>query len=356
MDNQQLLKLNTLINKAYECFSFEEFLKLSILKLHELVMYDSGMFFCAISKDSSFFKPYLSGNIEAHYQKQSFPERGQYLSQAENSLAGSEAYVYKSADYLHGLVRVNDEPRSDFLSSQKNFNIACVRIINKGQFLGEIYLHRDKDKPDFNETDMFILRLLQPHVSTVFGIIHTITAVKYLETNNQVSAKKGMCIFDKELSLAGGNVTGIEMLKAPTVFGSSILYHLKELCSDILNDEALHSSAHIIFNSKLLKTQNGDMKIDVFLKNDRKISKNTRFVIVMEFCDEEQITADYKFKFSRREAEIIDGLIQGKSNPLLAKTLNLSENTVKTHIQSIYKKTGANNRTELTYVLMLNRG
>lgn len=305
MDNAKLLKLNTLVNKAYECFSFMEFLKLSILKLHELVMYDSGMFFCAISKDSSFFKPYIGGNIETYYKKQRFAEREQYLNQAESGNAGSEAYVYKSADFLHGVVQVNDEPRSDFLAAQKDFHIACLRIINKGQFLGEIYLHRGKEKPDFDDEDLFMLRLLQPHVSTVFG--------------------------------------------------SSILYHIKELCTVILSDEATRSSTNVLLNSKLLKTANGDLKMDIFLKNDRKMSKNIQFVIMMEFCDEEQITADYKYKFTSREADIIDGLIQRKNNSQLAKALSLSTNTIKTHIQSIYKKTGANNRTELTYVLMLNR-
>lgn len=184
---------------------------------------------------------------------------------AESSNAGSEAYVYKSVDFLHGVVQVNDEPRSDFLSAQKDYHIACLRVINKGQFLGEIYLHRGKDKPDFDDEDLFMLRLLQPHVSTVFGIIHTIAAVKYLEENNQAGAKKGMCVLDKELSLTGGNVTGIEMLKTSTMFGSSILYHIKELCTDILSDEATRSSANVFLNSKLLKMANGDLKMDIFL-------------------------------------------------------------------------------------------
>lgn len=352
MDNEKLLKINTLINKAYECFSFEEFLKLAVFKVHELVMYDSGLFFCAISKDSSFFKPYISGNIEDYYCKQNFAERGQYLTQAENNQAGSEAYVYKAGDYRQGVVQISEEPRSDFLSSQQNFHVACLRIIHKGQFLGEIYLHRDKDKPDFSDEDMFVLRLLQPHVSTVFNIIHTIAAVKYLETNSEIGTRKGICIFDRELSLVGGNVHGIEMLRVATVFGSSTLYHLKEMCAEILNDEPAKPSVSL--HTKLLRTLNGELKIDIFVKNERKAASDTRFVVVMEFGDDRMV-ADYKFKFSRREAEIIDGLIQGKSNHLLAKALNLSENTVKTHIQSIYKKTGANNRTELTYVLMLNR-
>lgn len=354
MDNKKLLKLNNFINKSYECFSFAEFLKLAILNLHDLVMYDSGMFFCGISKDCSYFKPYVGGRIENYYKKESFSERKEYLSRGENNDAGNEAYVYKSIDYSHGLVLIADEPRSDFLTAQKDFHIVCVRIVNKRQFLGEIYLHRGKDKPDFDDEDLFTLRLMQPHVSTVFNIIHTITAVKYLETENQLGSVIGMCVFDNDMSLTGGNVAGIEMLKTVTVFGSSILYHVKELCADFMEDVDTRKGRTVILNTSLIKTPNGDVKIQIFTNYEQKTNK-VQYVTIMQYCDASQITADYKFKFTKREADIIDCLIQGKNNTQLAEALNISENTIKTHIKNIYKKTGSNNRTELTYVLMLNK-
>ena len=354
MNNQKLLKLNTLINKSYECFSFTEFLKLAIFKLHELVIYDSGMFFCAISKDCSFFKPYIGGCIEDYYKKQSFSERDMYLAQAEEGSAGKEACVYKAMDLRHGIIQVANEPRGSFLTTQENFHIVCMRIIYKDRFLGEIYLHRSKDKPDFDDEDLFVLRLLQPHISTVFNIIHTVTAVKYTEESSQPGTRKGMCMFDRELSLIGGNITGLEMLKITTVFGSSILYHIKELCADILDDESGKGNGCVTYRSTVLKAKDNDVKVDILIKTDEKTCRNLQFIVILEYCNEDRIAVDYKFKFSKREAEIIDGLIQGKINMQLAKALNLSENTIKTHIKNIYKKTGANNRTELTYVLMLN--
>lgn len=81
---------------------------------------------------------------------------------------------------------------------------------------------------------MLVLRLLQPHISTVFHIIHTVAAVNYVETGSGRMAKTGLCLLDRELSLAAGNVAGLEMLRLPTVFGSSVLYHIKELCEDML--------------------------------------------------------------------------------------------------------------------------
>ncbi|MEA4894599.1 MAG: helix-turn-helix transcriptional regulator [Oscillospiraceae bacterium] len=350
MDNHQLIRLNRLIAGAYECFSFQEFLKLAILQLHELVAYDSGMFFCAISRDCSFFKPYAAGHLEEYYQKQPFPDREVYLKEKEADGAGQESLVYKALDYSRGEVTVEAEPRSAFLTSQEDFRVVCVRIVYKGQFLGEIYLHRSREKPDFDSADMFVLRLLQPHISTVFHIIHTVSAVDCLETDGGHLSKEGLCLLDEDLSLVGSNVTGLEMLKTQTVFGSSVLYHVKQLCEDMITN----AKSVPTLRSETWKTNNGNLLADIVYRGNSGRKKG-HFFVAMEFEDGEQVIADYKFKFTKREADIIDGVIQGKNNTQLAAALNVSENTIKTHIRSIYRKVGANNRTELTYILMSNQ-
>ena len=284
--------------------------------------------------------------------EQQFPEREDYLKQKEEG-TGGETLVYKALDYRQGSIIVGNEPRSGFLSSQEDFHVACVRIVYKGQFMGEIYLHRSKDRPDFNEEDMFLLRLLQPHISTVFHIIHTVTAIDYLETDGGLMSRKGLCLLDKELSITGGNVTGLEMLKIPTVFGSSILYHVKELCEDILSETK--AGARTLLRSGVFKTGNGNLAADILFYRGGRGGKDGQFFTAMEFENGDQAIADYKFKFTKREADIIDGIVQGKNNAQLAGVLNLSENTVKTHIRSIYRKAGANNRTELAYILMMNQ-
>lgn len=353
MNNQQISQLNDFISEAYECLTFSDFLKHAIMKLHKVVMFDSGMFFCAISRDCSFFKPYLTGAIENYYEKKFFSQRETYFDIEKNNI-GKEAYVYKSEDLRRGVVRIEEEPRNHFLVSQENFYIVCIRIVYKNKFMGEIYLHRSLDKPDFDIEEMFILQLLQPHVSNIFNIIHTVSAVQYLEENKQVNSRKGICVFDSELFLTGGNATGVEMLKVVTVYGSSILYHIKEFCGDIIDPEKKSNRNSAVYHSKALKTAGADLNIDIFVKYGKKFSSDKQFIILMEFCNSEQLTTEYKFKFSIREAEIIDGIIQGKNNAQLAHTFRLSENTIKTHIKNIYKKTGTNNRAELTYLLMLN--
>ena len=113
-------------------------------------------------------------------------------------------------------------------------------------------------------------------------------------------------------------------------------------------------SSALMLKSEAWKTNNGDLLTDI-VYSGKMGRKKGQFFIAMEFEDREQAIADYKFKFTKREADIIDGVIQGKNNTQLASSLNVSENTVKTHIHNIYRKVGASNRTELTYILMSNQ-
>lgn len=52
-------------------------------------------------------------------------------------------------------------------------------------------------------------------------------------------------------------------------------------------------------------------------------------------------------EFTDRELEVLRVMTKGLSNAAIAKTLHISENTVKSHIQHMLEKTGFENRTEL---------
>ncbi len=56
-----------------------------------------------------------------------------------------------------------------------------------------------------------------------------------------------------------------------------------------------------------------------------------------------------KYGLSQRERDVIELLNSGLSNPQIAEKLFISENTVKRHINSIFKKTGTANRHEVLF-------
>ena len=53
------------------------------------------------------------------------------------------------------------------------------------------------------------------------------------------------------------------------------------------------------------------------------------------------------FSITKREQEIIEALLHGKSNKELAEALFVSEKTIETHLANIYRKVGVKNRLEL---------
>ena len=49
---------------------------------------------------------------------------------------------------------------------------------------------------------------------------------------------------------------------------------------------------------------------------------------------------------SRREREVLAGLVNGESNKTLARSLTITEATVKAHVRTIFRKLGAHSRTQ----------
>lgn len=57
-----------------------------------------------------------------------------------------------------------------------------------------------------------------------------------------------------------------------------------------------------------------------------------------------------RFSLSERELEILELVTRGSTNAQIARTLWVSEQTVKFHLSRIYKKLGVSSRTEAAWV------
>jgi DNA-binding NarL/FixJ family response regulator len=71
-----------------------------------------------------------------------------------------------------------------------------------------------------------------------------------------------------------------------------------------------------------------------------------RSMPVAEQTEQKQHEAMPHQELTRRQHEILEMLVQGKSNRDIAAVLGLSENTVKVHVGSIFQKLGVHSRTE----------
>lgn len=61
----------------------------------------------------------------------------------------------------------------------------------------------------------------------------------------------------------------------------------------------------------------------------------------------ERSTLSDRFQLTTRELDVIDHIIAGSPNKLIAEKMYLSLSTVKTHLQHIFNKTAVNSRTKL---------
>jgi DNA-binding NarL/FixJ family response regulator len=55
-------------------------------------------------------------------------------------------------------------------------------------------------------------------------------------------------------------------------------------------------------------------------------------------------------KLTPRELDVLAGLCEGKANKQIARDLNIQEPTVKLHMKTLYRKIGANNRTQAAMI------
>jgi DNA-binding CsgD family transcriptional regulator len=68
----------------------------------------------------------------------------------------------------------------------------------------------------------------------------------------------------------------------------------------------------------------------------------------MTASDEGKDTADSVAAIlSKREKEVLYGLVKGKTNSSIAREMNLSPHTVDTYLRRIREKTGISNRAKL---------
>ena len=52
---------------------------------------------------------------------------------------------------------------------------------------------------------------------------------------------------------------------------------------------------------------------------------------------------------SKRQSEVLDNVVQGKPNKVIAREMNISEGTVKSHLSQLFRALGVKNRTEAVY-------
>lgn len=81
------------------------------------------------------------------------------------------------------------------------------------------------------------------------------------------------------------------------------------------------------------------------LKNTAKSAVNRRAVLMSLLKDMRKEQSEPQDEFSASELNVLRQLRQGRPNKIIARTLDVSENTVKFHLKHIYRKLDVDSRS-----------
>lgn len=153
------------------------------------------------------------------------------------------------------------------------------------------------------------------------------------------------------LDLLMPNLPGLEALRAITTAGAEVRTVL--LCSAISAKqilEALQLGARGVVLKKrvaeLLEALDAVMKGQYWIES-RSVSNVVQIVEQLGAANLQPAQSQSRFGLTARETEIVSFITQGYMNRDIAKSLSITEETVKRHLTNIFNKVGMSNRLEL---------
>jgi DNA-binding NarL/FixJ family response regulator len=123
-----------------------------------------------------------------------------------------------------------------------------------------------------------------------------------------------------------------------------------------MDEDNIVSSIHASVKGYLVK----DSKEDVIFEAIRKVAKGEMYLTpnVSEVLTKsllqgkKNLVQKEKFNLTKREMEILQCIVDGLSNKMIAPELNIKERTVNTHRYNIMQKLNANNTADVVRIAL----
>jgi two-component system nitrate/nitrite response regulator NarL len=105
---------------------------------------------------------------------------------------------------------------------------------------------------------------------------------------------------------------------------------------------ALVSTLQAVINGKLILIDARLWTLEIQARAEERPSPPLQNEVPWEGVEEAQAVK----QLSAREVAILERIVRGDSNKHVARFFNIAEPTVKAHVKAIFRKIGANNRTQ----------
>lgn len=182
-----------------------------------------------------------------------------------------------------------------------------------------------------------------------------------IERDNPESQVYGACEFEGARVLLEQHPDVDIVLLDVIMPGMNNMASVRELCDSHPNLPVVLMSGYISHGDVergfemgargfIPKTMNGKALVSVL----QLVMSGARYVpdLVLEEESEPKVVSTNPAALSVREADVLNQLVKGLSNKIIARNLSIEETTVKLHLRSLFKKLGVKNRTEAVITAM----
>jgi len=208
----------------------------------------------------------------------------------------------------------------------------------------------NRSRQDFSERDRLLLNLLVPHLLQAW---HNAEAVTQLQ-QEFAQLRQGVEECERGVILLTGNGRVRMMTERARQWVEEYYGRLSHYQTHYLPETLQQWVAH----QQALLAQKGEVppvRTPLVVERD---GKQLVVRLIAERAENQHLLLEERQVFSprsleslsltRREAEVLFWVAQGKTNPEIATILSLSPRTVQTHLARIYQKLGVETRTAAT--------
>ncbi len=206
----------------------------------------------------------------------------------------------------------------------------------------------NRSQRNFTERDRLLLNLLRPHlIQAYWNVQHNYQLQQQIGQLQQSINHLGIIFLD-----ASGNVQAItsQAMQYLTQYFplSPLFYKLPEHLQAWVDYQIACFTQGINHATPPLPLRVERSGQQLVLRLTRDVM-NDRYVLTLEEYALALLTSLELLGLSKREAEVLLLVIQGKDNKAIAQHLSVNVSTIRKHLEKIYQKLGVQSRTEAVF-------
>lgn len=245
----------------------------------------------------------------------------------------------------------NTEYYNDFFKKMNLHYEIAVPLIYDERTLGVLGVYKTKEEGNFEQKDYLFFNNINKYIAINFNTslyIEDLQDNQLLYKNCAYNASLGILVLGQNLSLLYYNEEAkhicMDIMHCNSVQNSVSLFTsfiYEKIINQTFNNIIIHDICQIKIVPQIIPKSNGTIETIyiIYLRNNEKpIDKIIDKMVNI-------------YSFSKREKEIIEQMYDGLSNEEIAKKFYISINTIKKHIENIYKKMGINKRSSLINII-----